>query len=268
MRFITITSGKGGVGKSTLAANISYLLSIYGYKVALFDADIGLANQDIILGVRPQKTLLHVLQGEATFDDIVMEINNNFLFIPGENSEKILSFKHAEIKESFYKGMEGVERFKDLDYLIIDTGAGIDQNVRTFIEAATDTIIVTMPNPMAIMDAYTLAKYSAKLQEDIYIVVNQAKSEKDGKEVFERIERVAKKHLPDVNIEFLGAVEQSSIIDDATRQRKLVVKDFQNSVPAIQISNIVKKLTNNLTKDGEHIKDTPHISVYFRRLFG
>ncbi|MRJ02822.1 MAG: MinD/ParA family protein [Epsilonproteobacteria bacterium] len=264
MRFITITSGKGGVGKSTLAANISYLLSIYGYKIALFDADIGLANQDIILGVKPEKTILDVLKGDAEFRDIVIEINNNFLFIPGENSEEILSYKNSQIREQFYKGME---EFTDLDFLIIDTGAGIDQNVRTFVEAATDTIIVTMPDPLAIMDAYTLIKYSAKLQEEIYIIVNQAKSEKDGEEVAKKIIKVAEKHLKNIHIDFLGTVERNRTIEDATRQRKLVVRDFKSSIPAIQIANIVKKLTNNLTKDGQHIKDTPTMAVFFKRLF-
>ena len=264
MRFITITSGKGGVGKSTLSANISYLLSLYGYKVALFDADIGLANQDIILNVKPTHTILDVIKGDVAFEEIVIKLNNNFYFIPGENGEDILRYKNSDLLEKFY---EGIEAFKEeLDFLIIDTGAGIGESVQSFIKASTDTIVITVPDPSAIMDAYSMIKYSAKVKEQIYLIVNRAKNKKEAQEIAAKLQNVAKKHLENIEVEFLGFVERSTLMEEASKRRELVVRDHKSSVVALEIADIVKKLTNSLTKDGEHIKETPTIAVFFKRL--
>ncbi len=264
MRFITITSGKGGVGKSMLAANISYMLSMYGYKTIIFDADIGLANQDIIFNVKPRYTILDVLQERASFEDLFIKINNNLYLIPGENGDEILRYKNSELLEAFYKGME---RFDDFDFLIIDTGAGIGESVQSFIRASTDTIVVTIPDPTAIMDAYSMIKYSLKIKSELYLIVNRAKNEKEAREVFAKLDSVAKKHIdPKAHLEFLGYVEKSNLIEEASKRREILVKTYASSIPAIEIAEIVKKLTNFLTKSGEHIKETPNIAIFFRRL--
>ncbi len=264
MRFVTITSGKGGVGKSTIAANISYLLSKYGYKVALFDADIGLANQDIILGVSPKYTILDVMKGKVSFGEAIVPINDNFFLIPGESGEEILEFDNEALLEKFYAGLE---QFKDLDYLIIDTGAGIGESVQSFIKASTDTIIVTVPDPSAIMDAYSMIKYSSKIKEELFIVVNQVKNKKEATTIFKKLDSVAQKHLSKrITLELFGFIQKSPIIEEATKMRKLVAKEYITSIPAIQIGDIVKKLTNSLAKDGTHLSRTPNISVFFKRL--
>ena len=263
MRFITITSGKGGVGKSTLAANISYMLSQYGYRVALFDADVGLANQDIILDVKPKYTILDVLKGDVSFDEAVVRINNNFLLIPGESGEEILKYTNADILETFY---DGVEKLGELDYLVIDTGAGIGESVQSFIKAATDTIIVTIPDPSAIMDAYSMIKYTSKVKKELFLIVNRAKNAKEAHEIASKLQNVAKKHLGDLKIEFLGFVERSELVEECSKKRKLIVKEYGGSIPALEIADIVKRLTNFLTKEGEHIKETPNISIFFKRL--
>ncbi|NPA03404.1 MAG: MinD/ParA family protein [Epsilonproteobacteria bacterium] len=265
MKFITITSGKGGVGKSLLAANISYMLSQYGYKVALFDADVGLANQDIILGVNPKYTLLDVLKGNASFKDAIVEINKNFLFIPGESGEEILEYKNSEILKSFY---EGVEELGELDYLIIDTGAGIGETVRSFIKASTDTVVVTMPDPSAVMDAYSMIKYTAKEKDEVFLILNYVRNKDEAIEIAERLKKVSKKHIGEqFKIEYLGYLERSRLVEESTKKRELVVKNHASSIPALQIADITKKLTNSLTKDGEHIKDTPNVAIFFKRLF-
>ncbi len=264
MRFVTITSGKGGVGKSTISANLAYMLSIYGYKVALFDADIGLANQDIILGVKPKYTILDVMKGEASFEECVVKINNNFFLIPGESGEEILEFDNEELLQNFY---DGVESFEELDFLIIDTGAGIGETVRSFIKASTDTIIVTAPDPSAIMDAYSMIKYSAKIKDELYLILNRVKSKKEAAEIFKKLQNVAKKHIDEpIELQFLGFIENSHLIEEATKKRELIAKDHASSIPALQIGDIAKKLTNSLTKDGEHIKETPNIAIFFKRL--
>ncbi len=264
MRFVTITSGKGGVGKSTISANIAYLLSMYGYKTAIFDADIGLANQDIILNVKPDFTILDVMKGEIPFKECVVKINNNLYLIPGESGEEILNFKNEELLENFYKG---IEEFEDFDFLIIDTGAGIGESVQSFIKAATDTIVVTVPDPAAIMDAYSMIKYSAKIKDMLYLVLNRVKNKKEAQEIFAKIQNVAKKHIDEpIELELLGYVQNSPLVEECSKRRCLLARDQASSIPALQIADIVKKLTDSLTKDGEHIKETPNIAVFFKRL--
>jgi flagellar biosynthesis protein FlhG len=226
--------------------------------------DIGLANQDIILNLKPKHTILDVIKGEVPFEDIVIKLNNNFYFIPGENGEDILRYKNSELLEKFY---EGIEAFKEeLDFLVIDTGAGIGESVQSFIRASTDTVVVTVPDPSAIMDAYSMIKYSAKVKERIYLIVNRAKNKKEALEIASKLQNVAKKHLGNIEVEFLGFVERSTLIEEASKRRELVVRDHKSSVVALEIADIVKKLTNSLTKDGEHIKETPSIAVFFKRL--
>ena len=264
MRFVTITSGKGGVGKSTIAANIAYLLAVYGYKVAIFDADIGLANQDIILNVKPKYTILDVMKGTIAFEDAIVTINENLFLIPGESGEEIFRFNNQELLENFYKG---IEKFDELDYLIIDTGAGIGEGVQSFIKASTDTVIITIPDPSAIMDAYSMIKYSAKIKETLYLLVNQAKNKKEAIDIYKKIVSVAKKHIPQpVVLEFLGYMQRSSLVEEASKKRELIVKSYPSSIPALQIADIVKKLTNSLTKSGEEIKSSSNISIFFKRL--
>ncbi len=197
-------------------------------------------------------------------EDIVVKINNNFLLIPGESGEEIMRYQNSDILEKFYDGLRGIG---ELDFLIIDTGAGIGENVRSFIKAATDTIIVTIPDPAAIMDAYSMIKYCARVHDEVFLIVNRADSQKEATEIYKKLESVAKKHInPDFHVEFLGFIEKSLLIEQCNKKRELLVKTNASCVAAIEMADIVKKLTNSLTKDGEHIKETPNIAIFFKRL--
>lgn len=264
LRFITITSGKGGVGKSTISANLAYVLSQYGYKVAVFDADIGLANLDIIFNVQPQKNILDVLKGEVLLEDIVIPINKNLVLIPGESGEEIFKFDDIKLIEKF---LQEIKRFDNFDFMIIDTGAGIGENVRRFIDASTDTIIVTIPDPSAIMDAYAMIKYSSKIKEKIFMIFNEVKNEKEAIGIYSKIVAVAKKHIQKkIDIIFLGFIEKSNIIEDYSKIRELFVKKEPMSKPSLQMVKIVKKLTSNRTKEGEEIKIDYSITSFFKKL--
>ena len=264
MRFIAITSGKGGVGKSTISANCAYLLSQLGYRVGVFDADIGLANLDIIYNVNPKTNILHVMKGEAEFEEILIEINSNLFLIPGESGEDILNFKESELVERFLSSLERFDRF---DFLIIDTGAGIGEHVRSFVRAASDVVVVTVPDPSAIMDAYAMIKYTSRVIDNIYMIVNEVRSKKEGLSIFGKIKEVAGKHLrSDMRIELLGIVEESRIVRQSSKNRSLFVKEHPFSAPSSQLLDVVKKLTDNMDKDGGEIEKNRSVASFFRKL--
>ena len=185
--FIAITSGKGGVGKSTISANMAYTLWSMGYKVGVFDADIGLANLDLIFGVKAKYNLLDVLKGNASFEDIVINIESGLCLIPGYTGDEILKYDTNILEK-----LENQSVILDsLDYLIIDTGAGIGDNVQTFLNASDYLIVVTMPDPAALTDAYASIKVSSKHKSKIYTIINQTNGIKEANKVFNRLKSVA-----------------------------------------------------------------------------
>ncbi|MDE7196046.1 MAG: AAA family ATPase, partial [Helicobacter sp.] len=142
-RLVAVTSGKGGVGKSTLSSNLAYTLYRLGFRVGVFDADIGLANLDVMFGVKSDKNLLNVLRGECALSDIIITIEPEGLFlIPGESGAEILKYNGSLI---FERLIDETTFLDSLDFVIIDTGAGLGEHTQAFLNAADDVIVVTIP---------------------------------------------------------------------------------------------------------------------------
>ncbi len=239
-KFVAVTSGKGGVGKSAISANLANILSKQGYKVALFDADIGLANLDIIFNVKAKKNLLDVLKGEATLEDIMISINENLILIPGENGEEILRHANGLVFERF---LDEVSILDDIDYFIIDTGAGIGENTQMFLREADEVIVIVVPEPAAITDAYAMIKVMSKYKNDISLLLNMVKNEKEANAIFNKISKVAKENIGDfLNLYNLGYLLHDKVVLKSVKQRILFTKEFPHSLASENLEDVVFSL--------------------------
>jgi len=263
-RFIAITSGKGGVGKSTISSNLAYLMAHYGLKVGIFDADIGLANLDVMFNVKIKKNILHVLKGEASVSDILIPVAPNLLLIPGESGDEILKYSDAALFERF---MEESHVLDDLDVLLIDTGAGIGEHIQHFLKAADDVIVVTVPDPAAITDAYATIKVTSKIRNKMFLVFNQVRSEKEAQLLYDKISKVAKANIgPALELELLGKVNADEKVSRSIKQRKIFSQENPISPTTRDLEKIVKKLSRNLERNMLVSAEDSGIQGLFKRL--
>ncbi|MDF1883811.1 MinD/ParA family protein [Sulfurimonas sp. SAG-AH-194-C21] len=263
-RFIAITSGKGGVGKSTISSNLAYALSQKGLNVGIFDADIGLANLDVMFNVKIKKNILHVLKGEATVSDILIPITRNLILIPGESGDEILKYSDLALFERF---MEEAKILDKLDVMIIDTGAGIGEHIQMFLNAADDVIVVTVPDPAAITDAYATIKTIATLRDDVSMIMNQVKNEKEAVGVFEKIKKVAGSNIKtNLNLQLIGKINADIKVSSSVKQRALFCVQYPASQPARDIEAIVMKILKKLERNVLVSSNESGLSGLFKRL--
>jgi len=246
-RFIAITSGKGGVGKSTISSNMAFVMAKYGLKVGIFDADIGLANLDVMFNVKIKKNILHVLKGEATVEEILVPIEPNLVLIPGESGEEIFKYASGGLFERF---MDQANVLDDLDVMIIDTGAGIGEHIQLFLRACDDVIVVTVPDPAAITDAYATIKITSKLRDEINVIMNQVRSMKEAEALFEKINKVAQANIGGaLKLSYLGQISNDPKISTSVKKRALFCRDFPTATPTNEIEVIVKRIAKKLERN-------------------
>ena len=260
MKVVTITSGKGGVGKTNIAVNLALALSSKGFKTCLFDADIGLANINILMGIAVEHTLEDVIFGAKKLHDIVISWNGIDI-IPGSSGvEKFRSMSDAQL--SYLIGeFSGLEEY---DYLIVDTGAGISQSVISFSMASDILIFSIVPEPTSLTDAYSLLKVINHngFDKPIQIITNRCKKESFGIKIFEKFRESAKKFI-DVNLQFLGNIpEDDNIPDSVTRQIPFIFSspDAPASKGLLKIADTLLKLGKNNSLEKKSMNS--FISIY------
>ncbi len=265
-RFVAVTSGKGGVGKSTISSNLAYYLAQNGLNVGIFDADIGLANLDVMFNVKIKKNILHVLRGEANVSEILVPITRNLILIPGESGDEILKYSNQTLFEQF---MQEAQVLDKLDIMLIDTGAGIGEHIRMFLEAADDIVVVTVPDPAAITDAYATIKSIATFREDIGMVLNMVKNQKEAANIFAKIKKVADANIGEhLRLQLLGKIENDSKVASSIKQRELFVKLYPNATPTKDIAKIAHTIGRKVERNVLVEPNESGLSGLFKRLMG
>jgi len=263
-RFIAITSGKGGVGKSTISSNLAYVLAQSGLNVGIFDADIGLANLDVMFNVKIKKNILHVLKGEATVSDILIPITRNLILIPGESGDEILKYSNQALFERFMSEAQVLDK---LDVMIIDTGAGIGDHIQMFLDAADEVVVVTVPDPAAITDAYATIKTIATLRDDISMIMNQVKNEKEAVGVYQKIKKVALANIGEqLNLKLIGKINADVKVSTSVKQRALFCSTYPSSIVHRDIIAIANSIASTLERNVLVTPSESGLSGLFKRL--
>lgn len=246
---IAITSGKGGVGKTNVAANLAIALQARGKKVMILDADMGLSNIDVLLHLAPHYNIQHVLSGERSLRDVIVEGPHGIKILPSSSGEQELTalneFQRLKLLEEF----DAYDN--DVDILLIDTGAGISENVAFFCVAAQEVVIVTSPEPTAITDAYALIKVlCTRYQEkEFHVLVNSVKSPEEGEEVFRRLSLATERFLS-ISLDYLGQLPYDEAVPDSVRQQKA----FLDAYPYNPVSRGIREIASRFMGQNAKVK--------------
>jgi flagellar biosynthesis protein FlhG len=240
-RVIAVTSGKGGVGKTNIVANLGYAFCRLGKKVLILDADLGLGNLDVLLGIAPKYNLSHVLMGQKSINEIIVEGPGNLLILPAASGIQELTQLTQQQKVQILRELDQI--LDRVDLLLIDTAAGISSNVMDFNAMAQEIIVVVSPEPTAITDAYALMKVLALkyAEKCCKIIVNLASSIQQGIEVFRQLNLVTERFL-DLKIEYVGSVLFDANVTAGIKQQKLVSDLFPNTPASKSFQGLARKI--------------------------
>ncbi len=261
VKVISVTGGKGGVGKTSVTINLAVSLAESGLKVMILDADLGLANIDIALGLHPTQNLQHVLSGEATLDDILIEGPAGILIVPASSGTQAM----AQLSPAEHIGL--IRAFsqigQQIDVLLIDTAAGISDTVVSFTQAAQEAILVVCDEPTSMTDAYALMKVLNRdyRMNRFRVIANMVRTPQEGRDLYAKLTRVCDRFL-DVTLDYIGSVPFDEHMRKAIRKQKAVVEMFPRSPAAVAFRQLAKKV------EGWPLPYAPggHIEFFMERL--
>ncbi|MDI9442384.1 MAG: MinD/ParA family protein [Firmicutes bacterium] len=260
-RVIVVASGKGGVGKTNIAVNLALALRQLDNCVALIDVDLGLANVDIVLGITPPYNLGHVFRGEKTLVEIIEDGPLGIKLLAGGSGMSELANLTGWRLEQFVKSLDELNR--EFDFVVLDTGAGIGQNVLSFALATDEVLVVTTPEPTAITDAYGLIKvvFQRNPQAQIRLIVNMARNPGEAEAVAEKLNSVLREYVQR-EVEYIGYLLDEQQVNRAVGQQV----PFLLSYPSSMASRSIKRIANILA--GEVPQDAAvGIKGFFSRVY-
>ncbi|NLW56916.1 MAG: MinD/ParA family protein [Firmicutes bacterium] len=259
-RTIAITSGKGGVGKTNLSVNLAIHLSKLGQKVTLIDTDLGLANIDLIMGLTPKYHLGHFLSGDQSLSDIVLDGPAGVKVIAGGSGFQELADLSPWQVDHCITNLAVLE--EENDFIILDTGAGISNKVVKFLVAAEEIVVVTVPEPTAIADAYGVIKVISRENSSakVYVAVNMVENQEEGEQVYERLMLVAEKFL-NFPLEPLGFIVKDPTVAKAVKQQQPFALTHPESKASLSILRIAQKML------ALPEQSPGGLSLFLRRLF-
>ncbi len=240
-RVLSVTSGKGGVGKTAVVSNIAVSLAKQGKKVLIIDADLGLANVDVVLGLAPQYNLNHFFNGERSLEEVMVEGPYGLKILPAGSGVQQYTRLDGQLKMRLIESLDALTEHFDL--VLIDTEAGISDNVTYFNVAAQDILVVTTPEPTAITDAYALMKLLSTQyhQKRFLLTVNSVREPDEGLDVFEKLTMVSGRYL-DIFLDYLGCIPFDRKMHESVRQQQVMVDLYPDHKVAKAFSSLAATL--------------------------
>jgi flagellar biosynthesis protein FlhG len=261
-RIIAVASGKGGVGKTNMSINLALAYAKLGKKVIVMDADLGLANVNVVLGIIPKFSLYHVMKKQKTISEILMDTSYGIQIVAGASGFSKIANLNEDDRTNFIKELS---QLSHADIIIIDTSAGVSSNVISFIAAADEAIIVTTPEPTAITDAYGIIKIVAtevdNLDLSLKLIVNRVKSVTEGRKVAERVINIAGQFL-NLKVDYLGFVFDDPLVSECVIRQKPFFAVDPKSKASVCVQHIVSRLEKVEFKEGKGF------SNFLRKLLG
>ena len=261
MQVIAITGGKGGVGKTNIAVNLSISMARDGHDVLLLDADLGLANIDVVLGINVAHTMADVIDGRKTLAEIVITGPEGVRIIPGASGVAKLAELGPAAQNALVRSFS--DELASPDVLIVDTGAGVDSTVQTFVSACKTVVVVVNDEPASLTDAYALMKIMRNERgvRRFDILANQVDTPMQGRSVYDRITRVTDQYL-DVDIGYLGAVPSDPYLKRAVQERTALMTAYPRAPAADAIRQIARQLMS-----AHALADSGRMSFFVEALF-
>ena len=259
---LSVTSGKGGVGKTNVSVNLALCLSRLGKRCVILDADLGLANVDVMLGLAPEKNLFHVFHEGVSLSDILHPTEYGFSILPAASGVSGMLSLSTGQKLELLEAMDVLE--DSIDFLIVDTGAGINDNVLYFNLAVQDRLLVVTPEPTSLTDAYALIKV-LNLRHGIdsfRILVNMAKNEKSARDIFAKLYNACDHFLSGISLDFVGAIPQDPLVRQAVIRQKPFCSLNPDAEASVAMHAVARKLAQ--WKPQDHLDG--NIKFFWKKL--
>ncbi len=261
VQVIAVTGGKGGVGKSNVSINLSIALAEMGRRVVLLDADLGLANIDVLLGITSKRNIADVISGECSLREVLVEGPRGVKVVPASSgTQKMVALnpmEHAGLINAFS------ELSQDLDVLIVDTAAGISDGVVSFLRAAQEVIVVVCDEPTSITDSYALIKLLNR-DYDMYrfrVLANMVKTQEEGRHLFSKLTSVTERFL-DVALQYVGCIPYDEAVKKAVQRQRAVLDAYPRAKASLAYKTLAQKA------DSWPLPSTPrgHLEFFVERL--